>query len=55
MVVVRSLSRFTRDPVLQAVSYERLQAAGVDQVSVVEHRILGRDFVEGYLEWENLR
>ena len=34
MVVVHSLSRFARDLALQAVSYKRLQQAGVDQVSV---------------------
>ena len=36
MVVVHSLSRFARDLALQAVSYKRLQEAGVEQVSVTE-------------------
>lgn len=36
MVVVHSLFRFARDLALQAVSYKRLQEAGVDQVSITE-------------------
>ena len=45
MIVVHSLSRFTRDLALQAVSYEQLQVAGVDQVSVTEHRAAGGDVI----------
>ena len=36
MVIVQSLSRFTRDLAQQAVSYQRLQETGVEQVSVDE-------------------
>lgn len=36
MVIVQSLSRFTRDPAFQAASYVRLRAADVAPVSVYE-------------------
>ena len=45
MIVVHSLSRFTRDLALQAVSYEQRQVAGVDQVSVTEHQAVGGDVI----------